>query len=315
MPGVALANEGEAADGGVVTLEQQAQFLHGEIRRTTAFCGRQILDLPRPRQILLATEDQHDTRLAEFLAAAATPDTPVSCRMLEAGEAVPLPLREEVTGGLLLSLGLALRSAPAVGPASHLNLVAPAVPNAVAPRQQGNRRWIYGLAATVVLGLNVGLGMALRDVNNRAAEGAAVWKVLAEAPTGNKSELGDRVRAARADAMPREAWPERWLALLGTVGGPDVQVTGLQIQDGNVTLAAAVKQVNAVERFKRELEKHLPPQQSTKVTWQPAVDGRPSFILTTGQLQPAQVGENPPSDSESTTPNILQVGSRDEAGN
>lgn len=314
MPDFALPDEGEApVSGGAVTLEQQAQFLHGEIRRSTAYAGRQISDLPRPRHILLIAEDHHDTRLAEFMTAAATPDTPVSCRRLEAGEALPLPLQQGSTDGLLMALGLALRSASAAAPVSHLNLVAPTLPKSSTPRPDGDHRWRFGIAAAVVLALNAGIGMSVRDVNVRAAEGAAVWKVLAETPTGNKSELGDRVRSARADALPKEAWPERWLALLGAVGSTEVAVTGMQLEGGSVTLTASAQEVKAVERYKRELEKYLPAQRGPKVAWLPAVNGHPTFTLTAGQLLPTQVGANSPDGSLDTTPNIVQVGQSDEA--
>jgi hypothetical protein len=247
------------------------------------------------------------------MTAAATPDTPVSCRRLDAGTLLPASDAGGEPGDLLLALGLALRSSDATGAGTQLNLIAPP-PASVARRTARSMSLRYGVVMATILAVNLVAGLGLREVNARAAEGAATWQELAGTPSGSRSAWSAQVLAAKADVQPREVWPERWLELLGAVGGDDVQVTSLQLHQRSVIVTAAAAQGRAVERFKRAVTKYLPPPESPVVTLKPGTATRPAFTLTAQRSLPGNGPQLQPAGTGAVAPTILNAGGHDASG-
>lgn len=274
----------EMSVGETATLEENAQGLLGEIRRSVVFCQRLAPDLAAPERVLLLADH---AELGDFITAASTVPSPMDTCALD-GLLLPRldpGAASNISGPgascFLLALGLALRRIPMLADGNRMDL-SQSDSSLQLQRSAPEIRLRAATVAGVWLFVNAGLALGLWSVAASHERSLGAWKEAAAAASADDPRLlqRDRVEAARKLAEPEEVSPDRWLDLLGAISSPEIQVTSLQLTKGEVTLSALVGDAEVVLPFTSSLEKYLPFQGNPSVSVSGETDGKTSFNLT-----------------------------------
>jgi Tfp pilus assembly PilM family ATPase len=256
-------------------LEENALALLAEVRRSVVFCQRLAPDTPAPHKIFLITED---AELDSFLLATAFATCPTPCGLLDTltlphfqATAQEQPAGKDISG-YSLALGLALRRVSALSEGNRLDL-SKGDDRMVLKRSGGEIRARVALLAGTWAVVNVALWFAVGGVIDRCQKTTDQWRQAAEAAAmpDPRLEHRDRAEHARNLSGPDDVRPERWLDLLGTISTPEIQMTGVQLNKGEINLSAQVGRAEAALPFSGSLEHFLPVEGSPTV----AVAGEP----------------------------------------
>ncbi len=296
----------EDAGSDTASMEENAQGLLGEVRRSVVFCQRLSPDLPQPECVYLLDDSPE---LHEFLVAASAVPSPMDCvrldqRILERLDpAVAHEMTGPAAGCFLLAMGLALRRISVLADGNQMDLSQTDESLQLARSAPEIRLRALTIGGTW-LTVNLGLFLGLANVAGGFDRSLESWKAAADAAASDDPRLvqRDRVERARADAGPKDTAPDRWLDLLGAISTPEIQVTTLQLNQTEVSLAARVGKPEVVLPFTGALERYLPFQGSPTVSVSGQPDGTTSFTLSAKLKGPIQLPGQEPGEKTDRAP-------------